>query len=176
MSIDLKKFSGVKYLNLTGGGGGGGGGGGSVRKNEYLMIGALIIIIGGSLAFTILRLTSSSGPGDRTPPEIWFHCDKCKHEFKLEREGKEMFEMMDEMGMSARDCPKCGEKKCCYQMTKCPKCGKYYPSPAAKYWADMYRTGKEHVKGEKPPKSICPHCHTDRDAYIREMIRKKRGK
>jgi DNA-directed RNA polymerase subunit RPC12/RpoP len=164
MSEHLTRLRGANRLNL---------GGGGDRKMEIVMVAGLVVIILGSLTYTIYHFAGGGRGGQvGEPPEIRYKCTQCGHEFKPELKEEQAWEMAE--GMQALDCPSCGKKDCAHIMTKCPKCGHHYLAPSTLYWSRYYATGVEPPKQAEPPKDICPNCGTDREQYIREQIRKRR--
>ncbi|MHC4982174.1 MAG: hypothetical protein ACYTF6_03270 [Planctomycetota bacterium] len=134
------------------------------------MIGVLIVVILGALGITVWRLVGgerSASPGERG---VMFQCMECKHQFPPEQIKEQQAARMEE-SRGGFDCPKCGAKQSCYQMIRCPKCGKYYLSEFTKHMAEVFSGKKERSEEVKQWRNICPDCKTDREEYLKE----KRG-
>jgi len=161
MPIGRRPTSGGRFLDLGGGALRGGG-----RGMEFLLAGALGLIIIGSLGLTLYSLFGEPGAAGGTGRELpRFQCQKCGHEFAMPSE--KVYEMVPETelsryGIARLDCPKCGARKSALEMTKCPKCGKYYLSEGMKARGDAF-TQREPKAGEQAHREVCPHCGTDRD-------------
>jgi len=81
-------------------------------------------------------------------------CIKCNAESVVSR--SKYAASSDGSTATYPDCPKCGESKCCVDMTVCPKCGKLFASESAKALCAAAASGKT-----VDPYSfdlICPHC------------------
>jgi ribosomal protein L32 len=158
----LSQQPGVKRLNIGGGGGGGSG-------TEFLLIGALALIIVGSL---FLGVRQGCGPSRTAvePQEVFYFCQKCKQKFKPDPNSLAELEMYAPMGIMRLDCPLCGAKKSAVPMVKCPNCGEYYVSPQLAYEEQMMM-GRD-LSNVQMPKDICPHCGTDRMQWYREHRRR----
>jgi DNA-directed RNA polymerase subunit RPC12/RpoP len=154
MSV-LPRRRSLKRLDLSG-----------VGKQEYVMIGALVVIIVGSLVFTVIHITGDDTPGGGAQYEVKFKCEQCGHEFSPDPKQSDDYEMAMEMG-GAIKCPECGGQA--LPMTRCPNCEKYYVSDLTRYQAQYYASDQPPPPGPEP-KQICPHCGTD----YREWWRKKR--
>jgi len=180
---------GTKKLNVGGGGGGGEGGGGvwASKNMEYVLVGALALIIVAAIVMTVWQLFfSGPGGGEDYDTVQRYKCEKCGYTWEFDmsemnpEENPEM--MMGPMGpgMGAMDCPKCKEKRCAFLMVKCPKedCGEYYIGESTKWHARMYSpdgTGEMSPDGE-PPHDVCPKCGTDRTKFYRDRARARRKK
>ena len=167
--------SGARRLGLSGGGGGGGFGGRSV---EFLLGGALALIIVGSLVMTIMYGWNDGGSGSRTPVKRLYRCESCTKEFELDRrDGPAGL-----VGMPIRDpgmapfkpnCPHCQTENAGISLTRCPNCEKYYLSPMTEY---SHGVMLEQVPPGEAPLDICKHCGTDRRQWIRDHRKKRKKK
>jgi len=138
---------------------------------EILMAGALGLIIIVSLAVTFSGLFGGGGTSNGTS-EIYFICEKCKHEFAVEPKDIQP-EEMEEMGYMpfiTLDCPNCGGKKTALQAIKCPnpECGKLYIGDSVRY-AEEAMMGKE-------IRDVCPYCGTDLLEWKRKEWEAKKKK
>lgn len=160
----------TRQLNLSGGRGVGG------KGTEYLLIGALAVVIIGSLVLTFY-FGMGGRKSARGRAKLMFQCSECDAVFELDPKTisrKDMGPEMGAMGMGIMrpDCPKCGAKKSGQPMVQCPKCKKYYVSPRLNWNEITARGGRP--EGD-PPKDICPYCGTDRVEWYRKL-RKSRKK
>jgi Zn ribbon nucleic-acid-binding protein len=176
MSNPLWSHPGIRRLEL-------GRGGGDSRKLEYLMIGALSIIIIGSIGVAIYSMIGDKTPGSQQARDVNLECVKCGHQFtKAPKDlnvGGPDGMIFEEMGIVQLDCPKCGAKKSCLAMVKCPKCEKFFLAESTKQQvAQMQlpppRPGGQATPPPKPVRDICPHCGQDRMEWYREKYRKKK--
>jgi len=159
---DMLRRRGLKRLNLGGAG-----------KSEYLMIGALVVIIVGSLVFTIMRFTGDGAGGGGPAAEMKFQCQQCGHIFTPDPAQGEQYEMAMEMGMAGLDCPNCGAEKSALIMTKCPSCGEYYVSDQTK-WEAKYSMSDQPPPPGPAPRSVCPKCGTDYQDWWRKKREERR--
>jgi len=169
---------GIKRLEL------GRGGGGDSRKVEYLMIGALSIIIAVSIGVLIYSLIGDSTPGGQQANDIQLECVKCAHQFAKApadlNPGGSQGMILEEMGIIQLDCPKCKAKKSCLPMVKCPKCKKFYLAESTKQQVAQIQTPPPPSGGQVKPakpitiKDVCPHCGQDRMEWYRQKYRKKK--
>lgn len=152
MSGIFRPETGSKRLDFSGGG--------SDRKVEFLLGGALALIILGAIA---LSLWSFIGPDDEGDDgETQFKCVACGHQFEASTKtesGDEMAPPPGMIGPPPRECPECG--KDAYPMNQCPECGEWF-------LPEENDDGARYITSE----TECPHCHAN---YI-EAMRKKRSK
>ena len=153
-----------------------GGAGGGRGWSQWLIVGALLVIIVGAVVTSIY---SCLGPeaGSSTPPtELHFKCGKCGREFEKSHDALSSEaasgEMVDEEDPRFMiDCPACKAKQSCAQMVKCPECGKYFvafqfvPSPTD---PNSVVLGKED--------DVCPHCQTNRVEWYRKDYERRKGR
>lgn len=143
----------AKRLNL--GSGGGGGGGFGDKKMEYVLGGALALIIVGSLALTIyFGFIRDSGSSAYADEPIFFQCRKCSTKFSVKV--KDLREPTSEMGMPwPGKCPNCGadSDQDFIAMVQCYKC---------QHW--FVPQGAEQQTPNSPPMPVygkCPNCGAD---------------
>lgn len=152
-------------------------GGGSMGKMEYLLGGALGVIILGSLGMSIYFMFRDPPPPPAASTMYKCSVPTCGHEFEYDYK-KEMARnqqdpnfrppMMDMMGPQAKDCPKCKAQLSCYLMHRCYKCGKYWP---------MAESERPPMPGQGPPKpvsggQVCPACGQDQIQWLRENLKR----
>jgi len=149
----------------------GGGGGGGRDRSEYLLIGAMGVIIVAALWLAIGvpfgLWPFGSGGGSSGPSEYHMRCPDCGYEFVLsreeyneewqrqQREGEMEMEMMAVGGRLRMPCPKEGCDGWAYEMVQCPNpdCGKYYIPD------DAYDPSLAMDPGpEGNPEGVCPYC------------------
>lgn len=138
---------------------------GGGRGVEYLLAGALAVVIIGAVALSVVSFLG--GDEDEVPigdPVAHFQCQVCKKEWTSR------FDELPEGAVGpggierALDCPLCGAKNSSLHMTKCvnPDCGKYFV-PAV---------------GESPMdprvRPVCPYCKTDQLEWRRQERKKKK--
>jgi len=152
--------TGTRRLDFGGGGG---------RGTEYLLAGALAVIIVGSLAFTLWNAFSGGGkPAVETEWHLKCLNPECGYEFVAKPEdlkGKVNEEMLSQDPAHMRlPCPKCGQVSA-VRMEKCPNpdCGIYFVP-------ELYKDPDGILESGKPIRFICPKCHTD----VTEWRRKHR--
>jgi len=143
---------------------------GGSTKSEYVMIGALVAIIGGALFITFLSLSSGGDRPRQVHVENRFECVKCGHQFVPDPQSAAAGMTEDEM--SILDCPKCRAKASCYAMTYCPKCGEYYLPDAMKAHAAGQKAPTQPAGGAQPATIRCPKCGTDLVEYMRHQQEK----
>ncbi len=154
--------------------------GDSGRQKEFLLIGALAVIIVGALVLTIMYNWSSDEDNSPSDTKIMGKCldPQCAAEFEITLDA--MTEDERPMSRVLRfTCPTCGTKRSALIMTRCPvpECRKFFLSDQTiqdhKNDLDM-QAGREPAVTHMPP-IICPYCETDHDQYMREQ-RKRRMK
>ncbi|MCK4602803.1 MAG: hypothetical protein KAU28_10080 [Phycisphaerae bacterium] len=151
--------AGSKRLDFSGAGGG--------RKIEFLLGGALAVIIIGSLLLIIWPMVTG-GPWPSKDRTYRFECQKCLHQFEMSMEDldrREAEPSMAPMGVYMLDCPKCGGKNSALVMSKCPNCQKWY----------VLSRDKSPMQ-ERPEDigNVCPHCKTDVDEWRYQRRKKNR--
>ena len=99
-------------------------------------------------------------------PQVHFRCMKCKHEFTKDRKDltKEERIMEGAATVIMTDCPKCGAKGQSRQLSKCPKCEKYY----------LPRWRVDPRLGTKPGSNVCEHCKLDVDQWCVDEAKRRR--
>jgi hypothetical protein len=148
-------------------------GGRSMGKMEYLLGGALTVIILGSVGLSIYMMMGGK-ENTASQPITHYYCEKCQKEFEFDfrkqfentqdpRAARPMNPMMydprfGEMGI---DCTQCGQKACAFRMNRCEKCGNYWPT-----------TAEERTPRTAGNKRICPKCNTDQFEYLKEKYSK----
>ena len=140
-------------------------GGKQMGKMEYLLGGALTVIILGSLAISLWSFfRGGTGGGDKIEPVITYHCDKCGHEFDFQAPEPDPNNptagMPDPMmGPRPIECPQCHTKPfTAWLMNRCVKCAKLFPQPPESH--DPRWSGEV----------VCPHCNTNQTQFIRDKI------
>jgi ribosomal protein L32 len=144
-------------------------------KMQYLLAGALVLIIAISLISVIVSATDS-GPQNQGPRENKYYCLETGKEFTLDPE-----DMTDEMMMVD---PMMGlvkspytDKKTGYAMTRCPNCEKYY---VPEYVKEAYKQNPEGpimgpmMDPAQMNETVCPHCGTNLHEYYRKKARERR--
>ena len=174
-NTDLWTTLGARRLDLTGGGSFFSG-----RRTEFLLVGALIVVIGGSLALTLFSAWGTPGTGKFEPP--WYKCNKCGHEFQVEMTEGGPGAMPGGPGdptmmYKAPDCPSCKAEGTGELMVACPKCEKRYVSEINRH-SMQFRGGIPPAPQDpaKMPKDICPFCQTDRMEWFKAQRKSKKKK
>ncbi|HUT56542.1 MAG TPA: hypothetical protein VNA25_01570 [Phycisphaerae bacterium] len=102
---------------------------------------------------------------------IVFICEKCGHQ--LRKPIPEIDTTKDiteaEMELSCVDCPKCGQKACCWRAIHCPACKKFYISQSEKARVEAMRAGRGEPEGVV---DVCPYCRTNLLEWYRKHRRK----
>ncbi len=108
----------------------------AVRQTLVLL--ALLLVIGGSIAWTAYWLTKNRATSPK--PDIWLYCTECSQVYQPEnRLG----------GEHPRACDKCREKAAWFAM-QCSDCGEVFPlSPETDENGKVIR-----------PKPLCPNCRS----------------
>ena len=140
---------------------------------EYLLIGALAVVIAGSL---VLSLKQGCGSTTRTlDGDSPYICTECNEQFVPDKDKRPPVGMMVGGPGHAMpiDCPRCEKKACALPMRKCPKpeCAKYFLSPTIKYDYDMNKEGEV---PEDHPAEICTHCGTDVAQWLHDHRPKRK--
>jgi DNA-directed RNA polymerase subunit RPC12/RpoP len=144
-------------------------GGKQMGKMEYLLGGALTLIILGSLAISLYSFFRGGPNTSQVKPVITYHCDKCGHEFDFqapEPDPNNPNAMMPDPMMGPRpiECPQCHAKPfSAWLMNRCvdPKCGKLF--------AQLPESHDPRWSGEV----VCPWCKTNQTQFIRDKILKR---
>ena len=158
-NITLRPDRQPRQLNLGGAGGTGG------KGTEYLLIGALAVVIIGSLVLTFYGTGNNKNRGRDHKPMFKCSVAECGHEFEFDFRTMSPEDMDPEMGpmgpmgmgVMHPDCPKCGEKKSGDPMVRCPnpKCEKYYVSDSLP-WGEMNDGRGARPDGPPPPDRSFP--------------------
>jgi predicted RNA-binding Zn-ribbon protein involved in translation (DUF1610 family) len=159
-------------LNFTSGGlDFGRGGGGSGRRPEYLLVGALVLIVAGSLGFAIWYMFMPHRAGVDLPKEYHMFCVNCNKEV-LVPVGQSLGSRnvpgvpgaspsaapsTGPAGLERGICPVCG-KPALIRERICPKCKHYYVTE----W------DKTHNFTDMDPQADtyrCPNCGVNIEEY-----------
>ncbi len=140
----------------------------SGKRMEYVVAGALLVVIVVAVVFVVGQIWPGGGGPIGKQGESRVKCVKCGEEWVLDSKNEMYFYREMEMGMGGAsvgtDCKKCGAKQSAFMMNRCPKCEKYYLSK-------RITDPEAFTKGGE--KEICPYCDTDRIEWYKER-RKKR--
>ena len=127
------------------------------NKVEYLLAGALGLIIVGALALTIHTSFGGGSRGKNRP--IVFECTQCHHHFEQKAEDLyDMEGMYGGMEIPMLDCPSCGAQKSALLTTRCPACEKHFISQSTLMQVQYG------ASGQMPPedvRDVCTHCGQD---------------
>lgn len=143
-------------------------------KMQYLLAGALILIIAISLISVIMG-AMGGGPDSRAPTELRYYCLETEKEFTLKPEEMDEMMMVDPM-MGLIKSPYT-DKKTGVSMTRCPSCEKYF---VPEYIKEAYRKNPEGpIMGPmmdpgQAESTVCPHCGTNIQEYYRQKARERR--
>ena len=139
---------------------------------RYAVIGGLILVVLGAIAFAVHSLTTDrpTRSGPTRGGETRYQCDQCGKEFAMlpddfARQTPDAAAVGgDHTAMRQPHCLLCGAKHAGWMMAQCPQCQKYYlPLGVGPARADDERTG-----------DTCPHCDTDRAEWFRKEYPKGR--
>ena len=138
------------------------------KNIEYIVAGVLLVIIVVAVVLAVGPIRCGSDSIGKSPGESRIKCVKCGEEGvidpkKLSFYYREM-EMRRDGAPVGMDCDKCGEKKCVFLMTRCPKCKKYF-LPERITDPDAFAEGGS--------KEICPDCGTDLNKWYKEHRRRR---
>ena len=122
----------------------------------------LMVILGAVAVYLLWGAVSTvffSGGGATVISDDWHvSCVKCNAESVVSRKAH-----VEKAGSGPLaeypDCPKCGQKASCVDMTICPECGKRFASEAAKALRQAAIDKK--VINEHALDLVCPHCKYD---------------
>lgn len=161
------------------------------KKSQIMMVVVLLILIGGSLYFSLRNLW---GGKNSRAAEQHYKCmsEDCGKEFPLKQEDMMPPEgaggpegamppmgpgMMPGMFGMAIKCKECGAENSAVPMTPCPSCKKHFVPE----WT--MRQYQAQLEGKQPDpammmgmgpgeKNICPHCNTDINEWHRSQRKK----
>lgn len=136
----------------------------SGKQMEYILAGALLLIIVVAVVFAVGPLRCGGGGIDNSG-ENRVKCLKCNAEWTITQKEAANFNRETEMGGATvgRYCEKCKTDNAVFLMNRCFKCKKYYLSK-------RITDPEAFIKGGK--KEICPFCGTDQVKWYREHRRK----
>ena len=128
-----------------------------------------VLIVAGGLVAGLVALGKFLPPPRHPPswdvdPEVHFRCLTCGHEFVIDRDDltKEQMFMEGESSGIITDCPKCGVAQATIQLSKCPKCEKYY-LPKWRHPGGCFQ----------PDSNVCEHCNLDVNRWYIDEAKKR---
>ncbi|MDP6633551.1 MAG: hypothetical protein QGG42_01465 [Phycisphaerae bacterium] len=131
-------------------------------RNPIVRNGLLVVLGAVALYFLWSSISSLTGIGQDTGVigDQWrVSCVQCNAESVVSRAAHNKKQASDPKLQPYPDCPECGAKAGCVDLTLCPKCDKGFPSDAAKAVRKSVDTGE--AVDEYSFDLICPHCKHD---------------
>lgn len=134
---------------------------------KYAVIGGLILVALGAIAFAVHALTApSSRPVPTRGGETRYQCGQCGKEYTMtpadfpQQTPDQEVIALDFAAVRRPHCLICGARHAGWMMVQCPQCEKHYlPVGMGPAKADDKRTGDN-----------CPHCGTDRGEWFRKKL------